>query len=203
VQRAVLEAERHQAPAAAVVVHEQIEREVLVEELDLVAQRLLEQRVEQGMPGAVGGGAGAIGLVLAVLGRLAAEGALVDLALGRARERHAVVLELDHRRRGVLGHVLDRVLVAQPVRALDRVVHVKAPVVRAHVAERGVDAALGRDRVRAGRIHLGDAGGPEARLDHADRGAQARAAGADDQAVVLVIDDRVSLGHGISFRARL
>ena len=72
----------------------------------------------------------------------------------------------------------------------------------AHVAERGVDPALGGDGVAAGRVDLGDAGGLQPGLDHADRGAQARAAGAHHQAVELVIGDRVGLGHGISFRAR-
>ena len=56
--------------------------------------------------------------------RLAAEGALVDLALVGTREGHAVVLELDDGAWRLLAHVVDRVLVAQPVAALDRVVHV-------------------------------------------------------------------------------
>ena len=113
--------------------------------------------VQERVAGAVGGGAGAVGLGLAVVGRLGRRRAGRS-CLGRPRERHAVVLELDHRGGRVLGHVLDRVLVAQPIRAFDRIVHVKAPVVRPHVAERGVDLALGGDGVAAGRIDLRDAG---------------------------------------------
>src|SRR5690606_32147385 len=107
------------------------------------------------------------------------------------RERHAVVFEFDHRGGRFLAHELDRILVAEPVRALDRVVEMEAPVVLAHVAERGADAALRRHRVAAGREHLGDAGGLQARLGEPERGAQARAARADDDDVVGVIDEGV------------
>ena len=50
------------------------------------------------------------------------------------------------------AHDLDRVLVAEEVRALDRVVGVRAPVVVG--VDRGVDAAGGRDRVRADGMDL-------------------------------------------------
>src|SRR3546814_14611333 len=73
--------------------------------------------------------------------RAATGAALVDLAFLGARERHALVLEFDDRRDRLAAHVFDRVLVAQPVRALDGVVVVVAPVVRTHVAQRGRDAA--------------------------------------------------------------
>ncbi len=156
-------------------------------------QRLPVERVQDRVAGAVGGGAGALGDALAVIGGHAAERALVDLAFLGARERHAPVVELVDRRRRVAAEIFDRVLVAEPVGALDGVVHVPAPVVRPHIAERGRDAALRRDGVRAGREHLGDAGGAQARLRAADGGAQARAAGADDDDVEGVIGDRIGL----------
>src|SRR3954467_10688579 len=105
------------------------------------------------------------------------------------------MLELVDRGRGVLGHVLDGVLVAQPVRPLDRVVHVVTPVILIHVAKRGVDPALRRHGVRGGGVPLADASDLEVRLHHPDRGAQAGAAGADDQAVVIVVRDRVGRAH--------
>ena len=55
----------------------------------------------------------------------------------------------------------------------------------------GGDAALGGDGVRAGREDLGDAGGLQPLLGHAEGGAQARAAGADDHDVVGVVDEVV------------
>ena len=129
--------------------------------------------------------------VLAVLRHVAAERALVDLALLGAAERHAEMFQLVDRRDRLAAHVFDGVLVAEPVRPLDGVVHVPAPVVLAHVAERGADAALRRHGVAARREHLGDAGGLQAGGAHAEGGAQAGPAGADHHHVVGVVDDVV------------
>src|SRR6185437_2495404 len=107
-----------------------------------------------------------------VLGH-AAEGPLKDLAVLGAREGHAPMLELVDRLRRVAAEIFDGVLVAEPVRALDRVTHVPAPVVGAHVAERRGDAALRRYGVRAGGEHLGDTGSAQSRLARADHRAQA------------------------------
>ena len=61
VDRAVVQVPGHDAAADAVLVHDQVEREVLDEKLGLVLQRLLIERVQHGVAGTVGGGAGAIG----------------------------------------------------------------------------------------------------------------------------------------------
>ena len=191
VQLAFGEVERDHAAALAVL-HDQVEREVLDEERRLVLERLLVQRVQHRMPGAVRRGAGALRGALAVVGRHAAERPLVDAPVLGARERHPVVLQLDDRAGRLLAHVLDRILVAEPVGALDGVVEMEAPVVAvAHVAERRRDAALRRHRVAAGREHLGDRGDLQARLGEAEDRAQARAARADDDDVVGVIDELV------------
>ena len=195
-QRAVVELERDDAAADALVVHDQVDGEELDVEFGRVAQRLAVHRVQHGVAGAVGGGAGALRLALAVVQRHAAERALVDLAVLGARERHAPVLELVDGLRRVAHHVFDRVLVAEPVRPLDGVVHVPAPVVRMHVAERSRNAALRRHRMRAGREHFCDAGGAQARFRAADHGAQAGAAGADDHDVVGVVLDRIGFSVG-------
>jgi hypothetical protein len=192
-QRAVIKLQRDHAAAAAFVIHDQVDREELDVELGRMAQRLAIHRMQHGVAGAVGGRAGALGGALAVMRGHAAERALIDLAVIAARERQAPVLELIDRGRRVAAHVFDRVLVAEPVGALDGVVHVPAPVVLAHVAERGRDAALRRDRMRAGRKHLGDAGGLEASLAAADDRAQARSAGADHHHVIGVVLDRIGL----------
>jgi len=86
------------------------------------------------------------------------------------------------------------VLIPQPITAFYRVVHVPAPVILAHVAERGVDAALGRDGVGAGGEELGDAGCFEAGFGETDGCAEAGAAGAYDDGVVVVIYQRVVEG---------
>ena len=158
----------------------------------VVLQRLLVQRVQDRVAGAVGRGAGALRGALAVFGGHAAERTLVDPAVLGARERHALVLEFDDGRNRFAAHVLDRVLVAQPVGSLDRVVEVIAPVVRAHVAQRGGNAALRRDGVRSGREDLGDARRRQALLREAEGRTQPGAAGADHDHVVLVFGDLVS-----------
>ena len=60
--------------------------------------------------------------LLAEVRRVAAERTLVDRAVGIAVERHAEVLELVDDVRRFAAHELDRVLVAEPVGALDGVV---------------------------------------------------------------------------------
>lgn len=83
----------------------------------------------------------------AILQALPTQRSLVYCALICSREWHAIILELDDRRNGFLSHVVDCVLVAEPVGTLDCVVHVPAPIVLCHIAERGVDATLRGDRM--------------------------------------------------------
>ncbi len=109
------------------------------------------------------------------------------------------MLELYDRFHRIAAHVFDRVLVAEPVGALDRVVHVPAPVVLAHIAERGANAALRRDGVAAGRKDLADAGGFDPRGSHAESCAQTRSAASDDHDIVAVVLDRISPGHASAF----
>ena len=143
VDRTVFKVPRHDAVTDALPVHDQVEGKVLDKELGVVAQRLLVERMDDGVAGAVGGGAGAIGRgALAVLHHVAAERALIDLPGFGARERHPEMFELDNRRDRLAAHIFDRILVAKPVRPLDGVVHVPAPIVLAHIGERGADPAL-------------------------------------------------------------
>jgi hypothetical protein len=156
--------------AADPVDHDQIDREILDIELGVLLQRLLIERMQHRMPGAIGRGAGALrGRPLAEMRRHAAERPLIDAPGLGTRKRHTVVLELDDRSRRLAAKVLDGVLIAEPVRALDRVVHVPTPIVVAHIAERGADSALGRDRVASRREDLGDAGRREILLGQPER----------------------------------
>ena len=183
------------------LVEDQIEREILDEETRVVLERLLVERVQDCMAGAIGGSAGALRGAFAEMRRHAAKRALVDLAFLGARERHAVMFELDDRGNRFAAHVFDRVLIAEPVRTLDRVVKVETPVVLAHVAERGRNAALRGDRVRARRKHFREARRLQTRRGETEGRAQTRAAGTDHDDVDLVFLDLVAL-HRFSFRAR-
>ena len=191
VDRAVLHAQRHH-PDALPLVHDEIQREVLDEKLRVVAQSLAVQSVEHRVPGAIRRARAPVRLAaLAEVEALPAERALVNLPVLRAGEGQAVVLELDHSLGGLPAHVLNRVLVAEPVRALDRVVRVPPPVVLGHVTQRRVDPALRGDGVRPSGKQLRDARRLQTVLGQTDRGAKAGAAGADHHRVVLVVDDRV------------
>jgi hypothetical protein len=178
-----LHLERRDADAVAVGIADQVERHPLDEEVGARLDVLLVQRVQHRVAGSVGRGAGALHRLFAVVGGVAAERALVDRAVGVAVERHPEVLELVDDLGRLAAHELDRVLVAEPVGALDGVEEVVVPVVLVHVAERGADAALRRHGVRARREHLRQHGDVEARQRELQRGAHARAAGADDDDV--------------------
>ncbi|MBS1247101.1 MAG: hypothetical protein H6R47_1300 [Proteobacteria bacterium] len=115
---------------------------------------LLIERVQDRVPGAIGRRAGARRLGATEVLALATELPLVNTAVLEAREWHAVVLKLDHQARRGTAHVLDRILVGKKIAALDGVVHVPMPVVRQHIAKRGVHATLRGDGVRTGRKHF-------------------------------------------------
>ena len=190
VQRAIFQVPCQHAAAGAVVIRQQVEREILHEELGALLQALLVKRVQDGVAGAVGGGAGALRHAHAVLQRLPAERTLADQAGLGAGERHAVRLQLQHRRRCFAAHELDRVLITEPVRSLHRIVHMEAPVVAvAH-------AALGGDGVAARGEHFRDTGGSQSGGGHTQRGAHPGAARADYHHVIAVPDDVVGAGHG-------
>ena len=148
------------------------------------------------MPCAVSRGAGPARHLLAVLDSLAAKGTLIDPAIVGAGERHAVMFQLQHRRHRLPAHILDGVLVAEPVRALHRVVHMKTPVVAvAHVSQRGRHATLRRHGMTASRKHLRHAGRRQPRRCHSQRRSQPGATGTDDHHVVAVVNDVVRPGH--------
>ncbi len=149
-----LHLQRRHAQYHPVGVADQVERHPLDEELGARADVALIQGVQHGVAGAVGRGTGALHRLLAEIRRMPAEWPLIDGAVGVAIERHPEMFEFvdDFRRRA--AHVFDRVLVAKPVGALDRVVHVPEPVILTHVAQRRADAALRGNGVGTRREHL-------------------------------------------------
>ncbi len=189
----IIQLETDNATHRALGVADEVDGEIFDEELTLRLQRLAVERVQDGVAGTIGGGASALRDAFAEFGRHAAERALVDLADLGTGERYAPMVQFVDCGRRVAAHVFDRILVAEPIGALDGVVHVPPPVVRAHVAEGGGNPALRRDRMRAGREHFRDARRAQAGLGAADARAQARAAGADHDDIERVIGDRIGL----------
>src|SRR5262249_40284605 len=112
-------------------------------ELRRMAQRLSVHRVQHGVTSTVGCGAGALRSAFAVMRGHAAEGTLIDLAIFlAARERQTPMLEFINSGWRIAAEIFDGILVAEPVGALDRVVHMPAPIILTHVAECGGDTAL-------------------------------------------------------------
>ena len=176
--------------AAFAVFHDQVDDEIFDHEFGIVADALAIQRMQHGMAGAVGGGAGAQrGRAFAIFGGHAAKGALINLAFFGAGKRYAEMLQFKHGGGRFAAQKFDGVLIAQPVGALDGVIHVPAPVVFDHVAERGGNAALRRHRMAAGREYLGDVDGLQARLRAAQRRPQSGTAGANNNNIVGMISN--------------
>ena len=100
------------------------------------------------MTGSVSDAAASMSLAtFTVFERLTAKRSLVNLAFWSSGEGHSVVLELDDGVGSFTSHVVNGVLVTEPIGALDSVVHVVLPAVLFHVAEGGVDSSLSGDSV--------------------------------------------------------
>ena len=177
---------------AAPVFHDQIDGEEFDKEFGLVTQRLAIQRVQHRMAGAVGRRAGALRRrPLAKVGGHAAERTLIDTAILGARERHAPMLEFVHGGRRIAAEIFDRILIAEPIRPLDGVVHVPFPIVRPHIGERRRDAALRSDGVRASWKDLADTGRAQPRLGTADGCPQSGAPCPNDDDIERMIGHRI------------
>ena len=127
-------------------------REPLIVEGHLLPETLLVQRVQERVPGPVG---------RVARSRLAvpAKWSLRDLALRRAAEGDTHVLQLVDVLRSFVDENLHRVLIAEVVRALDRVERVLLYRVGRLVPQCGRYPSLGGARVRPQRVDLRDDGG--------------------------------------------
>ena len=119
--------------------------------------------------------------------RVAAERALRHVPVGRAVEDAAPALELAHALGRLLRVQLGHAPVVDELAAEHRVLEVRRPLVGGvDVAERRGDAALGHHGVRLAEQRLADERRAGAERRRLDRGAHARAAGPDDDHVVVV-----------------
>src|SRR5262249_35018608 len=114
-----------------------------------------------------------------------AERPLRELAVLAPGEERAPMLQLVDVAGRLGGEDLDRVLVADVVRALDGVVGVDLRRVVFRVPERGVDAALSGAGMAPGRVELRDHRNIRACIVRGDGRAHACAAGAHYEDVVL------------------
>jgi hypothetical protein len=159
-------------------VDDELPGEELLVHLDVPLDELLVEHLDQHVTRDVGGVDGA-----RRAGR--AERALCEPAVLRSREHRAPVLELVDVARSLSAEDLDRILIAEVVGALDGVERVRLGAVFTGVPERGVDAALGRAGVAAGRVELRDDRDIGAGVVSLDRSAHPCAPGPDHEYVVL------------------
>jgi hypothetical protein len=129
--------------AADTVIHYEVKSEVLNEEYAVVAESATEQGVKHTVTCAISDGAAAVSLAASseVLW-LTTEGTLIDLSILGTREGHTIRLELKDSSGGLLGHVVNCILVTKPIGSLDCVIEMPSPVVLVHVTESSIDTTL-------------------------------------------------------------
>src|SRR5258708_28003441 len=84
VQRSMFHVTGEQAAASAIVVHQQVKREILDEELRVMLQALLIQRVQDGVAGTIGRRTSPLCHMLAKPNGLSTKRPLVDLTFASA-----------------------------------------------------------------------------------------------------------------------
>jgi len=129
--------------SAFAILHDKVHSEVFNEENTVVTKGTTEKCVQHRVTSSVSDSTASVCLTtLTVLSGLTTKGSLVDLALSGSTEGHTVGLELTNGDRGLTGHVLDSVLISEPVTTLDGVVEMPLPGVLVHVAESSVNTTL-------------------------------------------------------------
>jgi hypothetical protein len=167
----------HGAGDAAILVLHQRGREPLLVPVDLlVLHQLLVENMQDRL-------AGDVGHVVGARGGGAAESALAEPAFLVSVEGHAEVLQVENLAGSLAAHDLDCVLVAQVVRALDRVERMRLP--RVLRVERRVYPTLCRVRMGPDRVDLGDDPHRRALPRRGEGGALTGKAGSYDEDVVL------------------
>mmetsp|Transcript_47934 Transcript_47934/g.117584 ORF Transcript_47934/g.117584 Transcript_47934/m.117584 type:complete len:264 (+) Transcript_47934:983-1774(+) len=148
VQSPVLHRHSDATNALTRVVHQQVHQKILHEKQTIVLQSHPVQRVQNSVPCSVSSSRTSVRLPpLPELQTLPSESTLVDLTLIRPGERQAKRLQLQHNLWRHPGHMLDCILIAQPVGPLHSIVAMPPPVVLSHVRQSCVDTALRSHRV--------------------------------------------------------
>ena len=135
---------------AFISLHNQIHSEILYEEDAVVTKRTSKECVQHRVSGSVSDSAAAVSLSsFAELGRLTTEGSLINLAISSSTEWHAVRLKLANSNWSFSCHVLDCILVTEPIATFDSVVEVVSPVIFVHVSKSCVNATLTMFRINS------------------------------------------------------
>merc|ERR1719348_585299 len=129
--------------AAFSILHQQVKSKVFNEVVTVISQTLTVKCVKKTVPSSVSNTAASVSLTsFAVLVALASKCSLIDLTLGGSAEGHSVVLQLNDSCWSLSCHVVDGILVSQPIRTLDSVVHVPPPIIGLHVTQSSINTSL-------------------------------------------------------------
>mmetsp|Transcript_45256 Transcript_45256/g.61374 ORF Transcript_45256/g.61374 Transcript_45256/m.61374 type:complete len:297 (+) Transcript_45256:794-1684(+) len=116
------------------VFHKKVHSEVFDEEDAIITKSSSHQGMKHRVASSVSNSAASVSLTsLTEILRLSTESSLVDHTLIVTRERHTVGLELSDGNWCLSGHVVDGVLVTEPVTTLDCIIEVPSPVIFVHV----------------------------------------------------------------------
>jgi hypothetical protein len=126
--------ERDDPARAAVLADQQIQRVELIEEIDLMLDSLLVERLQDHVTSAICGITGALDRPFAEVPRVTPESALVHTPVRKAVEGQTHVLQLEHGIDRFPGQYRRGILVDQIVATLDGVEHVPLPVIFFDVA---------------------------------------------------------------------
>lgn len=143
--------EYHDTSTDSLFIHDQIKHEVFNKEDTIISKGPSKKSVQHRVASSVGHTGGSVSLSsFSVFEGLATKGSLIDLSLSSSGKGHTVTLEFENGSGGFSTHVVDGVLVAQPIGALHGIVSMPSPVVFGDVSQCSVDSSLGGDGVRSG-----------------------------------------------------
>mmetsp|Transcript_11997 Transcript_11997/g.21516 ORF Transcript_11997/g.21516 Transcript_11997/m.21516 type:complete len:570 (-) Transcript_11997:118-1827(-) len=193
VKGAILHAEGNDTTADTLVVHDEVEGKVLDVEIAVPPHGLTIESVEHGVTSTISGAGATVSLATpTVVKGLTTEGTLINLSILSTRKGETVVLKLPDGLGGLTTHVLNSILVTEPVATLNGIVGVPPPVILSHVTESGINTTLGSDSVRPRGEKLGDTGSLESLLRETNSGTETSTTGTNDNSVELVVNELVS-----------
>ena len=129
--------------SAVFTFHNEIKREILNEEYAIISECSAEEGVKHRMTSAISDSAAAICLTaMTKILRLSSKGSLIDFTLFSSAKWHTVGFKLENRLWSLFGHVVDSVLISEPITTFDSVVKMPSPIVRMHVSECGINTTL-------------------------------------------------------------
>ncbi len=122
---------------------------------------------------------------------LTSEGSLINLPLFGSGKWHSVRLQLQNSLRSLSAHVVDSVLISQPITSFYCIVSVPSPIVLMHVTKGRIDTSLSGHSVRSCWEKLWDTSRFKPLLYKTESGSQSSPTGTYDYSVKCMINDSI------------